>query len=166
LLFLTPAKISILAEKNIIELHAPITKYLSGTYALSRCFDYVTPYRLLTHTSGLPRVPDEFLAIMDDEQNPYAGLTKEHVIAYLECGEFNNHQNKYDARVDEYLYDFIILNTLQPFTSKRFSPFKTVLQKYLAKYFWCFEKINYNFATANNIIHASININHKTSQQL
>lgn len=93
---ITASIISILAEKNIIELHAPIIKYFSGTYALSRCFTNVTPYRLLTHTSGLPRVPDDFLAIMNDEQNPYAGITKEHLIAYLECGEFNNHQTKYE----------------------------------------------------------------------
>lgn len=76
------------------------------------------------------------------------------------------HQNKHDARVDEYLYDFIIFNTPKPFTMLYFSQFKTVLQKYLTKYFWCFEKINYNFATENNSIHATININHKTSQQL
>jgi CubicO group peptidase (beta-lactamase class C family) len=93
---ITASALSILNERNTIDLHAPIKTYLSDKYSLSSCFDNVTPYRLLTHTSGLPRLPDEFISIMENNmEDPYACISKQNVIAYLEAGEFNNRNATY-----------------------------------------------------------------------
>jgi|GEM_PF-5196489 len=110
---ITASIFSILNEKGIIDLHEPISTYLANAYTLNSNFDHITPYRLLTHTSGLPRLPEEFLAIMDNTADPYTCIKKEHIIAYLEFGEFDKKTKYGYSNLGFGLASFLIEHILQ-----------------------------------------------------
>ena len=60
-----------LDHAGAIDLSAPVSEYLPGT-ALPRVVDVRS---LVTHTSGLPRVPKDIIATMSEARDPYAKYT-------------------------------------------------------------------------------------------
>lgn len=68
---------SILESKRNIDLQKSISYYLKGKYELSPIFDEFKIESILTHTSGLPRLPDTFFSKMNDSDDPYSVLSKD-----------------------------------------------------------------------------------------
>lgn len=63
-------------EKKIA-LSDPVTKYLPDSVAANAQLKGITVQMLANHTSGLPRMPDNFLQNPADSLNPYKHYTKE-----------------------------------------------------------------------------------------
>lgn len=70
-----------LAAKNVIDLHIPISSYLSGITAPT--FQHITIEHLLTHTSGLPARPHNLSINKAGDRNIYANYTKHHLLKFL-----------------------------------------------------------------------------------
>lgn len=78
----TTTLLSLLVERQELELTTPINQ-LGSVY--QKLPDTVTLESLATHTSGLPRLPDNLkTSYRQDPQNPYAGYTFEDLYEYLQ----------------------------------------------------------------------------------
>lgn len=67
---------SIFESKKIIDFQKSISYYLKGKYELNPIFDLFKIEDILTHTSGLPRLPAMFLSKMNTSDNPYSILKR------------------------------------------------------------------------------------------
>ncbi|HTD98980.1 MAG TPA: serine hydrolase domain-containing protein [Mucilaginibacter sp.] len=66
-----------------IKLTDPITKYLPDSVAANKELQSVTLVTLSNHTSGLPRLPDNFENHSSDPLNPYKDYGKQYLFEYL-----------------------------------------------------------------------------------
>jgi CubicO group peptidase (beta-lactamase class C family) len=66
-----------------IKLTDPITKYLPDSVAANKELQNVTLLSLSNHTSGLPRLPDNFEYHSSDPLDPYKDYTKQYLFSYL-----------------------------------------------------------------------------------
>lgn len=75
---------SILLKDKVIELDNPVSLFFD-TEVINPVFDQITLRDLLTHASGLPRIPDTFFAKMknNDMEDPYSCLTADDLNQYL-----------------------------------------------------------------------------------
>jgi serine-type D-Ala-D-Ala carboxypeptidase/endopeptidase len=74
---------SILESKKTIDLQKSISYYLKGKYELSPIFDEFKIEDILTHTSGLPRLPAKFFSKMNNSDNPYSVLTRDDMATFF-----------------------------------------------------------------------------------
>jgi CubicO group peptidase (beta-lactamase class C family) len=73
-----------MCDRKEVQRDDPIRKYLPETVTVPRFHDReITLYHLATHTSALPRLPDNLDATVKDEANPYAEYTVQHLYDYL-----------------------------------------------------------------------------------
>ncbi len=71
-----------MVSRNEVKLDDPIAKYLPASVKVpSRNNRQITLLDLATHTSGLPRMPDNL--VPKDPENPYADYTVEQMYAFL-----------------------------------------------------------------------------------
>lgn len=68
----TGVLLALLVKEEAVGLDDPITKYLPSEWTLPDSLGAITLRHLATHTSGLPRLPDNLDATVLDEANPYA----------------------------------------------------------------------------------------------
>lgn len=73
-----------------IKLTDPITKFLPDSVAANKELQAVTLLTLSNHTSGLPRLPDNFEYHSSDPLNPYKDYTKEYLFSYLKTCKLNS----------------------------------------------------------------------------
>lgn len=66
-----------------LKLKDPITKYLPDSVAANTMLQEITLEMLSNHTSGLPRLPDNFTDHSSSAEDPYKDYTKEYLFAYL-----------------------------------------------------------------------------------
>ncbi|MDB5023071.1 MAG: beta-lactamase family protein [Mucilaginibacter sp.] len=66
-----------------VKLTDHITKYLPDSVAANKELQKVTLLTLSNHTSGLPRLPDNFEYHSSDLYDPYKDYTKEYLFSYL-----------------------------------------------------------------------------------
>ena len=80
-----------MANAGLVKLDDPIARHLPGEVVCPKKNNHqITLLHLATHTSGLPRLPDNFNATVKDEQNPYvtykaSDLYKDLATAKLSC---------------------------------------------------------------------------------
>ncbi len=67
---------SILETKKAIDLQKSVSHYLKGEYELDPIFDDFKIEDILTHTSGLPGLPDSFFSKMNNSDDPYSVLNR------------------------------------------------------------------------------------------
>jgi CubicO group peptidase (beta-lactamase class C family) len=66
-----------------VKLTDPITKYLPDSVAANKELQGITLVTLSNHTSGLPRLPDNFEYHSSYSLDPYKDYTKQHLFSYL-----------------------------------------------------------------------------------
>ena len=77
-----------MAARGEVEIGAPAATYLPGSVDMPGAIDDpVTLYHLTTHTSGLPRMPDNFAPV--DPNNPYADYSVEQMYDFLSAHELS-----------------------------------------------------------------------------
>lgn len=77
----TATLLSILVENQELELQAPVSSLLPEYKNLP---EHITLESLVTHTSGLPRLPANFIKVAKkNADNPYADYTVDHLNEYL-----------------------------------------------------------------------------------
>ncbi|MBK7607372.1 MAG: beta-lactamase family protein [Saprospiraceae bacterium] len=69
----TALLVETLADKGLLDLSKPINEFLPFA---NPSFDHCTLFNLLTHTSGLPKLPPGWGLIEDDSRNPYAAFSQ------------------------------------------------------------------------------------------
>jgi CubicO group peptidase (beta-lactamase class C family) len=72
------------ANEGKVKLDDPITKYLPDSVASNKSLDGITLEMLSNHTSGLPRLPDNFDDHSSSTEDPYKDYTQRHLFEYLE----------------------------------------------------------------------------------
>lgn len=77
----TASLISILDSKNILSLDDKINSHLDAAYTNPRLSD-ITISDLLTHNSGLPKLPKYIGSKQKDPQNPYADYSKNDLLNF------------------------------------------------------------------------------------
>ena len=77
-------------DEGKVKLNDPITKYLPDSVASNKELQGVTLEMLSNHTSGLPRLPDNFQFHSSDPYDPYKDYTKQHLFAYLKTCKLNS----------------------------------------------------------------------------
>jgi CubicO group peptidase (beta-lactamase class C family) len=75
--------VHILTEKYGINLHSPLNNYLDSNY-LNKTLENITLKSLLTHTSGLPKLPNDLGSKETDLHNRYANYTKQDLLKYCQ----------------------------------------------------------------------------------
>ncbi|HZO85209.1 MAG TPA: serine hydrolase domain-containing protein [Verrucomicrobiae bacterium] len=78
---LTLAKLS---ADGLIKLDEPVRKCFPNSVNIPT---NITFRHLATHSSGLPRLPDNFFAVVGSSANPYIRYTKEHLYKYFETAK-------------------------------------------------------------------------------
>lgn len=73
-----------------IKLTDPITKYLPDSVAANKALQGVTLEMLSNHTSGLPRLPDNFDYHSSSSADPYKDYTKQYLFEYLKICKLNS----------------------------------------------------------------------------
>jgi CubicO group peptidase (beta-lactamase class C family) len=73
-----------------VKLTDPITKYLPDSVASNQNLQGITLEMLSNHTSGLPRLPDNFVDHSGYPQDPYRDYTKQHLFSYLKTCKPDN----------------------------------------------------------------------------
>jgi len=71
------------ADAGKVKLNDPITKYLPDSVAVNPNLKGITLEMLSNHTSGLPRLPEDFASHATDALNPYKDYTKKFMYSYL-----------------------------------------------------------------------------------
>jgi len=77
-------------DEGKIKLTESITKYLPDSVATNKGLNKITLEMLSNHTSGLPRLPDNFEFHSSDPYNPYKDYTKQHLYQYLKTCKLNS----------------------------------------------------------------------------
>ncbi|MGZ3812462.1 MAG: serine hydrolase domain-containing protein [Mucilaginibacter sp.] len=72
-----------------VKLTDPITKYLPDSVAANKELQNVTLLTLSNHTSGLPRLPDNFVNHSSDLLDPYKDYTRQYLFEYLKNCKLN-----------------------------------------------------------------------------
>ncbi|HTK18792.1 MAG TPA: serine hydrolase domain-containing protein [Mucilaginibacter sp.] len=72
-----------------VKLTDPIVRYLPDSVAANKELHNITLEMLSNHTSGLPRLPDNFEFHSSDPYDPYKDYTKQHLYAYLKSCKLN-----------------------------------------------------------------------------
>jgi CubicO group peptidase (beta-lactamase class C family) len=70
-------------NKEKLRFNDPITKYLPDSVKTNKHLQSITLQMLSNHTSGLPRLPDNFFATVSDSLNPYQHYDKNHLFSFL-----------------------------------------------------------------------------------
>jgi len=70
-------------DEGRVKLSDPITKFLPDTVAANPALDDITLLMLINHTSGLPRLPEDFFKHVTDAANPYKDYTEAMAYSYL-----------------------------------------------------------------------------------
>ncbi len=73
-----------------LKLTDPITKYLPDSVSSNRNLRGITLEMLSNHTSGLPRLPDNFVNHSSFPLDPYRDYTKQHLFSYLKTCKPDN----------------------------------------------------------------------------
>ena len=73
-----------LSEDGLIKLDDPIRKCFPETVNVPPNINFK---HLATHSSGLPRLPDNFFAVVGKSENPYINYKKEHLYEYLKAAK-------------------------------------------------------------------------------
>jgi CubicO group peptidase (beta-lactamase class C family) len=79
----TSALLAYYVNEGKVKLTDPITKYLPDSVAANKELQNVTLLTLSNHTSGLPRLPDNFEYHSSDPLDPYKDYTKQYLFSYL-----------------------------------------------------------------------------------
>ena len=69
-----------LSEDGLLKLEDPVRKCFPDSVNVPAS---ITFKHLATHSSGLPRLPDNFFAVVGNSANPYIAYKKEHLYNYL-----------------------------------------------------------------------------------
>jgi len=85
-----------LVHKQQIQLQDTLESLLSDRFDIAPQFRNITIGSLLTHTSGLPRLPEGFLELIGDMDNPYKDFDDSIIIEYLKLGEDAVTNKKYE----------------------------------------------------------------------
>jgi CubicO group peptidase (beta-lactamase class C family) len=87
-------------DEGRVKLTDPITKYLPDSVSANPNLKGITLEMLANHTSGLPRLPEDFFSHATDALNPYRDYTKKFMFSYLKTcklttkpGEQYNYSN-------------------------------------------------------------------------
>lgn len=75
---------SLLTQDKVVNIEQPIT-YFFETRSIHPTFNSITIKDILTHTSGLPRIPEVFSNKMENEQDPYSCLTDDDLYKFLKA---------------------------------------------------------------------------------
>jgi serine-type D-Ala-D-Ala carboxypeptidase/endopeptidase len=78
---ITMAKLS---EDGLMKLDDPVRKCFPDSVTVPT---NITFKHLATHSSGLPRLPDNFFAVVGNSANPYVAYRKEHLYDYLKSAK-------------------------------------------------------------------------------
>jgi CubicO group peptidase (beta-lactamase class C family) len=70
-------------NEDRVKLSDPITKYLPDSVTANPALDGITLEMLSNHTSGLPRLPEDFFSHVKDGANPYKDYTEDIMFSYL-----------------------------------------------------------------------------------
>lgn len=73
-----------------IKLSDPITKFLPDSVSANSELKPITLLTLSNHTSGLPRLPENFEYHSSDPHNPYKDYTKDFLYSYLKTCKLNS----------------------------------------------------------------------------
>ena len=96
----TASLIEILAQEGILEYTKPFNCYLDSTFQNNQMAD-LTIEDLVTHCSGLPKLPHEFGVKEKEINNPYAHYTKEDLLLFYKDFVLDENTKK------EYFYSSI-----------------------------------------------------------
>jgi CubicO group peptidase (beta-lactamase class C family) len=77
------------SNEGIVKLTDPISKYLPDSVAANKELQNVTLLMLSNHTSGLPRLPDNFEYHSSDPLDPYKDYSKQYLFEYLKTCKLN-----------------------------------------------------------------------------
>lgn len=80
----TATLLAYLDQQNALQLDDRITRYLPDSLQGNEALGAITLRQLANHTSGLPRLPENFQAVATDPLNPYASYTVEQLYDYLQ----------------------------------------------------------------------------------
>lgn len=81
---MTGLLLAILKHEGVVDYNDPIRKYLPSDLNLAESVGNITLEQLSTHTSGLPRLPQDFDSYVKDKQNPYVDFHKEQLFESLQ----------------------------------------------------------------------------------
>lgn len=85
-----------LVLKQQIQLSDTLQTLLSDRFDIAPQFQNITVQSLLNHSSGLPRLPEEFLILIEDISNPYKEFDDAIIIEYLKLSEDPVAETKYE----------------------------------------------------------------------
>jgi len=77
-------------DEGKVKLTDPITIYMPDSVASNKELKGITLEMLSNHTSGLPRLPDNFQFHSSDPSDPYKDYTKQHLFEYLKTCKLNS----------------------------------------------------------------------------
>jgi len=86
----TAALLAYYAGEGKIKLTDPITQYLPDSVASNKELQGITFQMLSNHTSGLPRLPDNFQNHSSDPYDPYKDYDKQNLFSYLKNCKLNS----------------------------------------------------------------------------
>ncbi|MFQ5446618.1 MAG: serine hydrolase domain-containing protein [Saprospiraceae bacterium] len=81
-------------NEGILHLNTPLNEYLPPGWQ-NKSAHHLTIRNLLTHTSGLPRVPPGFGKKITGQQQPYAHYSKDDLLAFYRSFDFGEAGTKY-----------------------------------------------------------------------
>lgn len=84
----------VLADRGVLGWDDPISKYLPDTEFRSPAVANVTLRELASHTSGLPRIPDNMRT--EDPLDPYAGYEREDLLSFIAAMTSDRLEKSYD----------------------------------------------------------------------
>lgn len=77
-------------DEGKVKLNDPVTKYLPDSVASNKEMEGITLEMLSNHTSGLPRLPDNFQFHSSDPYDPYKDYNQQHLFEYLKTCKLNS----------------------------------------------------------------------------
>jgi serine-type D-Ala-D-Ala carboxypeptidase/endopeptidase len=84
----------VLVDRDVLDWDEPISKYLPDTEFRSSAVADVTLRELASHTSGLPRVPDNMKT--EDPLDPYAGYERDDLLSFIAALPGDRLEKSYD----------------------------------------------------------------------
>jgi len=121
----TARLVNILAEKKILDKNISINNYLADSLQ-NPMAEQITIQKLLTHTSGLPRVPLGIGMTQKEDNQPYIAYTKTMLIDYFKNYDFVT------AEVEKYNYSHLGYALIELVIEyKMEEKFENVMHKYL-----------------------------------